>query len=108
MEKDFRDALREHGRTLTDYGLPAYDRVRDRRGRNREQRAEYYDNEGELRERWIEGVASFNGGQRATWEALKADLHEEWAADAARAAGRARPKSTDSRPASTSSPSSPS
>ena len=88
---DIEEALREHGHCLTDYNLPAYDRARDRRGRNREQRSEYYDNEGELRERWVQNVGNLNSGQRTTWEALKADLYKEWAADTALAAGQPPP-----------------
>ena len=78
---ELHHALQLNGSSLADFGLPAYDKANDRRGRNAEQRAEYYDNEGELRERWIEGVANLNAGQLAAWDALRADVHEVWEVD---------------------------
>ena len=89
---ELHDKLHRNGALLEDYGLPPYDAARDRRGRNAEQRAEYYDNEGELRERWIEGIANFNADQRKAWEALRADVHEVWEVDQSeRAANRQTP-----------------
>ena len=78
---ELHHALQLHGAALADFNLPAYDAKNDRRGRNAEQRAEYYDNEGELRERWIEGVANLNVGQHTAWDALRADVHEVWEID---------------------------